>query len=208
MRQPIAFIEYIVTSRGRPIGTTTLSFTRLDSCRRAGWFFPNEDGADAMEVIAAVLPASLAAHPRRDRGTLDSPTTRRDFVRSAEWADLAEAYHRVDRLDLELRCGDGSIVPTESIGIRDTVQLLALFGDDEEDALLDAESWSTDESCEDSCDLDLGLEPDSGHGFDAEWHPPATEQTWSNDCGWTPDDDDELPRYQIFVELGRPDAIP
>jgi hypothetical protein len=208
MRQPLVFIEYFVTSRGRPIGTTTLSFTRVDSCRRAGWFFPNEDGVDAMAVVAAVLPASLAAHPRRDRGNPDSLTNRRDFARSTEWADLAEAYHQVDRLDLELRCGDGSLVPTESIGIRDTVQLLALFGDDEEDAVLDAESWSDDDSCECSCDLDLDSAADSDLSFDAEWHPSEIEQSWPGDHGWAPDDEVELPRYQIFVELALPDAIP
>lgn len=199
MSQEITPVEYTVTSRGRPIGTTNLGYIRTDDVGRAGWFFPNEQGADAMEVVGALLPATMAARPRgRDA---KQPITRQELITSTEWADYAEALHRVDALDLELRCSDGSIVPTEMIGIQDTKQLLALADEDRErrERMLDAEWWNRDPSDVPLLDLELDAECDADEFLD---------DCWFGGGEWTPDEEADLPRYQIFVTLAVPGAIP
>lgn len=214
MRQQIAPVEYIVTSRGRPIGTTDLGFTRLEDSWRAGWFFPNDQAADAMAALCAVLPATLAANPKLGRSHDNPAVARRQFARSTEWADLAEALHRVHELDLELRCADGSIVPTESIGIQDTESLLELGEADL--AQFDLEWWQRDEAAEPSFetepDFDGNADEYANAGFDAESPRDFFDDFRTNDGEWSPEDDDDvvddLPRYQILVMLSRPGAIP
>jgi len=214
MRQQLASVEYTVTSRGRPIGTTDLGFARLDDSWRAGWFLPNERAADVMAALGAVLPATLAVHPKRGR-THDNPAVaRRELARSTEWADLAEALHRVDELDLELRCADGSVVPTESIEIQDTESLLELVEAD--DAGVDLDWWRRDEAHELPFEPEADLEyeadgyMDAGfNGFDANPDGGFVDDLCADDAGWTPESrDTDLPRYQIFIMLSRPGAIP
>lgn len=211
MRQQLASIEYTVTSRGRPIGTTDLGFTRLDPSWRAGWFFPDEQAADVMVTLGAVLPATLAAHPKRGRSHDNPAAARREFARSSEWADLAEALHRVDELDLELRCADGSVVPTESIAIQDTQSLLELVEADA--AGFDLEWWQRDEAAEPPVELETGVDDDSDgytdDSFDADAGREFLDDVWTDgDNGAEESDDIDLPRYQIFVMLSRPGVIP
>lgn len=205
MPDPIASIEYTVTSRGRPIGTTTFGFARMTDRFRAGWFFPNEWGAAAMDTIAAVLPATIAANPPRRRIGDEPAIGWRDFVRSTECADLAEACHRVDALELELRCADGSIVATESIGIDDTEQLLALAADEDD---RDVEWWEDEDQEERPLRFRLDVQKDDDLDADIE-HDLALLDDWRREREWTPDDEDvDLPRYQIFVTLTVPGSIP
>lgn len=211
MRQQIASIEYTVTSRGRPIGTTDLGFTRLDPLWRAGWFIPNEQAVDIMDALGAVLPATLAAHPKLGRSHGNPAAARRGFARSTEWADLAEALHRVDELDLELRRADGSIVPTESIGIQDTQSLLELAEADA--AGFDLEWWQHHEATEPPLELETAVDDEAGgyadDSFDADSGREFLDDLWTEDDDWSAESDDiEPPRYQILVMLSRPGVIP
>jgi hypothetical protein len=96
------------------------------------------------------------------------------------------------QVNLELRYPDGSVVPTEWIGIQDTERLLALAAEEEEEAI-DADQWFDDHGAD---------EPEWMQTREPDW--TATENP-----DWIPDvDDADLPRYQILVRLAAPSAIP
>lgn len=160
-----------------------------------------------MAVIGEVVPKTVAAVPRRGRsGEVDSGV-RRDCAKPTDWADLAEAYHRVDALELELRRADASIVPTESIGIQDTDQLRELFADYDEE-LIDAERWKGRARGERAFDLELEFEDEAQQLDDPELKPPLFHEPLTSEADWTLDDAADLPSYQVFITLAAPDAIP
>lgn len=117
------------------------------------------------------------------------------FIPDSE-AAVTEGLDPANLAYLELRCPDGSIVPTELIGIQDTERLIAreplnwCDSENETEDLMDDECW-TDE---------------------ADWDPQMDDDDDESDYDvpeWLTDEDDvDLPRYQIFVELSVPNAIP
>jgi hypothetical protein len=89
------------------------------------------------------------------------------------------------QFNFELRHPDGSIVPTEWIGIQDTERLLKLAAEQQEEEL-EADQWF---------DCDCADEPDWMQTEEPDW-------TASDSPDWLPDvDDSDLPRYQILVRL-------
>src|SRR5829696_7573792 len=113
-------VQYTISSRGRPIGTTALDFMRIDGANRSGWFHPNGFGAELMPAVALVLPAMRAFLCRNVRGDDGQPIVQESARRSSLFADLAEALHRVDAMELTLHRPDGTLVPTSLIGLQDT----------------------------------------------------------------------------------------
>ena len=151
----------------------------------------------------AVLPVEYTVtRHSRPIGITGLGFTRFDDDHRAGWFfpdDLSPAasaaFAAVDwqrEFNFQIRRQDGSIVPTEWIGIQDTHWLLALAAEEQERAL-DTDPWHDDDRTD---------EP--------EWLQPA-EPDWTatERPDWMPDvDDADLPRYQILVRLAAPNAIP
>lgn len=109
-------------------------------------------------------------------------------------AGLAEALHRVDSLDLTLHREDGSLVPTELVGIQDTEQLLDLGNRD--DASSPAEEETLDPVLEAAVEHDLRI-------IREQW---GDEDDWFADSEWDEIElwrgrEPDFPRYQIHVML-------
>lgn len=174
-------MPYTVCSRGRPIGVTALDFARFDSRFRAGWLHPNTEGEQVLEVVGALVPAMRAFMDRRDPGDGQSGSSRLPDRRSTACANVYEALHRVDSLELSLHHADGTSIATGMIAVQDCDRLLELARD---------VSFDGD-------DLFDGEDP-----FDGD--DPFG--------GYDPADDDsapeEMPRYQIYVELVDGVALP
>jgi hypothetical protein len=171
----------MVSSCGRPIGGTDLGFVRIGARLRSGWFHPNAEGKRLMLTIGAVLPA-LRAYAHADaEGDDGQSIVELHMPGSTRLADLAEALQHVAALDLALHREDGSLVTTESIGIQDTEQLLALAAQDE--PRCDAMARESD---------DVLMEDVTAQG------PP-----WALD-----DESPALQRYQIHVWLAEDAAVP
>ena len=206
-------MQYTVTNRGRPIGVTDLGFMYIDARYRSGWFHPNAEGERLMPVIASVLPAMRAYLHRDVRGADGAPVVQPSLNGSTLFADLAEALQHVEALELALCGADGSVVPTELVGIQDTEQLLAmaelddrepdaeadlagdplrdLFGD-ELDEMFEEE---LDEACWDALEVDL-----DSMLVDGRMDQPRE---------WTPEDEPtEFPRYQVHVVLADGTTVP
>lgn len=113
-------MQYTVMSRGRALGVTNLEFVRYDPRIRSGWFHPNALGERVMPVIAAVLPAVCRVVEASES------TGGGAITRTTEFSDLVESLQHVETLALQLRAEDGSIVPTDLLGLQDTERLLAL----------------------------------------------------------------------------------
>lgn len=219
-------MQFIVSSHGRPIGTTELDFMRIldagrvegtespdDSCNplqcfRSGWFHPNSLGETLMPNVALLLPAMRAFVCRNGRDANGQSVVEPSFRGSSTFADLAEAFHRIEAMELTLHHADGTLIPTVQVGIQDTQQLIE-FGqsqalDLEPDSTLDEEEEEWDEELEQALAGQIGL-PSRG------WQPSDDE-----------DDDVDLdeivraayekltdyPRYQVHVELVDVSAIP
>jgi hypothetical protein len=148
-----------------------------------------------MNVIALMIPA-MHAYVQLDVTDADGkPIVAPDFRKSTEYADVAEAVHRGDTLDLVLHREDGTVVPTELVGIQDTDQLLATRADD--DLFVEGETWSDDESLDDDLEDLFEIEADTGLCIDDDLER------------WVPDDElSVFPRYQIHVVLASDNAIP
>jgi hypothetical protein len=148
-----------------------------------------------MPVIAAALPAMRAYLPRDVREEDGKSIMHPDFIGSAYFAALDEVFE------------DGTLVPTESIGIQDTEQLLAMADpvatledengctpDEEEEWWLgDVKGWSPDEPLDGDSDaiwLDTDLDEILEERFLDEWRPWTAEEEPST-----------FPRYQIYVLL-------
>jgi hypothetical protein len=202
-------VQYIVSSRGRPIGTTDLDFVRIDGSSRSGWFHPNELGEEVLPAVAMVLPAMRAFVCRDVRDADGRPIVQPNFRRSSLFADLAEAFHRVDALDLTLHHADGTLIPTSQIGIQDTEQLLELSRWDDlypaPDPPMAEDEWEDDpDHLDDFDDLDDAELPSGGWQDSSDGELDASDEGW-----WVPDEDPrDLPRYQIHLMLVDPAAIP
>lgn len=195
---------YSVWSRGRQIGETDLGFYRLIDQSRSGWFHPNAEGERVMPVIASVLPA-MRAYLNRDKVDAEGePVVQPALHGSTLFADLAEAFQHLESLDFELRREDGSVVPTASIGIKDTHQLLELADEAMAEAMA---SWDADD---DFLELIDELASEFPLASDAEVVEELLDGLDEPIGQWTPDELDEssFPRYQIHIELVSGDAIP
>lgn len=153
----------------------------------------------------------------RKRGRSREPLTAQEWTRLAEYE---EACRRAAAWDLRLRREDGSLVPTESVGIRDVEALMACYPDDifddaDEDELDEeydfddddpSEAWKRDSLAVDDDDEDTVFlrELENDLIRVTEWleNPPESVSEWE------PDDEGPMPRYQIFVLLSDPSAVP
>lgn len=199
-------MPYIVSSHGVPIGVTDLGFVRIGGPFRSGWFQPNAEGERLMPVITGV-PAAARAYARHRRATagrdVDAPM---DPTAAALLDEAKAALERVASLRLTLHHGDGTIIPTESVGIQDMQQLLELGRlDDAED---EAPGWSPDE---DALDAELAKAAEHDLEIIEELRRERVAEGDESDelPEWTPDD--ELPgreRYQVHVILLDEDEIP
>jgi hypothetical protein len=210
-------VIYHVASRGRVIGTTELDFARIGGRSRSGWFHPNAEGERLMPTVAAVLPAMRAFVHRDVRLEDGSPVIRHELEGSTLFADLAEALHHASALDLTLHREDGSLVPTELVGLQKTELPPHL-------AMIDAITFVSDavDFLEDP-DLPLYAEFDEYLDDDVEYDP---ELGWTDaadielsDISFDPEEEDDesfaprlemppLPPYQIHVMLIDDAAIP
>jgi hypothetical protein len=211
-------VRYIISSRGRPIGTTELDFARLPSAAelgfahmldaiRSGWFHPNSLGETLMPNVALqhrAVRAFVSRNVRADGQSIVQP----EFRSSSLFGDLAEAFHRVEAMELTLHRTGGALIPTVQIGIQDTEELRelgrshALHADLEPAIDQDEMEWDPE------VDLARAGDPELPSGS---WEP-------SDDADDDFDLDEivrqayeklaDLPRYQVHVELVDPSAIP
>lgn len=189
-------MNYIVSSRGHPIGVTDLGFHVIHPHHRMGWLQPNAHGEKVLPVVATVLPALRACVRGDTLDRPDSPVVQPHSERATLRADLAAAMQHVEALELTLHREDGSLIPTESVGVKDMDQLLELarsgeFDSDFDEA--DADDWANPS---------IGIEP-----------LDATSEMFLDDeelRPWTPADDEEteFPRYQVHVMLLEDHPLP
>lgn len=194
------FVEYTISSRGQPIGTSDLDFMRIDGSNRSGWFHPNALGESLMPTIALPYPAMRTFVCESERDENGRSVIRPDFRRSTVFADLAEAFHRVAALELTLHHPDGRLIPTSMLGIQDT------------DAMRRHLDWG---------DLyPVGEIPEDGEPWFEELKREFEDETdeWEEsdddlevfeiDVPWVPDEMAEYPRYQVHLLLSEENAIP
>lgn len=188
-------MQYIVKSRGEAIGTTDLGFARAVPNARMGWFQPNDAGERVMPVIASTLPA-VRAFLRSDGRAGCDRIPGAVLATSTEYADLTEAMHHVGALDLTLHREDGTLIPTEHVGIQDTEQLLELARID--DAMLgidDPDMEAAHEDIEELLRERFGLFGEEEQGFDPAADDPLDErEPWKGSGPANPRE-----RYMIIV---------
>jgi hypothetical protein len=195
------FVQYTISSRGRPIGTTELDFGRIDGSSRSGWFHPNALGEELMPTVALAIPAMRAYLCRDMRDADGQPIVQQNLRRSSLFADLAEALHRVDAMELSLHRPNGSLIPTSLIGIQDTEQLRGLAG--WQDWYPVGEVPSADEEWVQELARELEEPVWDRQESDDELLDGAVED------GWAPDEEaTNFPRYQVHLVLREENAIP
>ena len=199
-----ARVNYTVSSRGQPIGTTDLGFHRLGGRSRSGWFHPNGEGEKLMPRIASVLPAMRAWFLRDVQGEDGKSIVQQEYLDSDLFADLAEKLQHTAALELTVHREDGALVPTTTIGIQDMVQLreLAQWEIARMDAEEDAAGWQPDEA--QAAELEAGdeIDPDVfAVIIDAE--TGESERLTLDDIDVPP-----CPRYQIHVMLADEADVP
>ena len=187
-------MNYIVSSRGQPVGVTDLGFHVVFPWHRCGWLRPNAHGEKVLPVVATVLPA-LRAYVHTI-GPGDSEAARREAEKTTHFADLAAAMQHVSALELTLHREDGSLIPTESVGVKDMDQLIEMLHAGEFDSDLDeadVDDWSAPPA-----ELE-DLDDTSGSSLDDD-----------ELRAWTPADDEEteFPRYQVHVLLLKDHPLP
>jgi hypothetical protein len=111
-------MQYTLTSHGRPLGVTDLGFARHDARIRSGWFHPNALGERVMPVIAAVLPAFWREVEPGESGS----TGGAGATQTVEFTDPEESVQHVETLVLEIHADDGSIVPSDLLGLEDSLR--------------------------------------------------------------------------------------
>jgi len=184
-------VSYTVWSRGRLLGETDLGYVRWSAKVRSGDFFPTPFG----ETVISLLMESSVALTELEKVMREYPTGAMDLT-DPRWitanADIEAAENRREGLALELRDAGGAVIPTEHVNIRDTYLILQMS---EEREVLDerhADIFGEEP-------LDPELEADIEHDL------ALFEQEGFFDClesePWRPDDEPELPRYQIHVSL-------
>ena len=198
-------VQYTVWSGNRLIGTTDLGFRYREGDSRTGWFFPSATGDGLMDEIVDPL---IGHYFNRSSRTASGPLSRDDFTRLAQYEKACE---RAAAWDLRLRREDGSPIPTESVGIRDVEALLACYPNDESfEEELDAgfefdndpsEAWKRSADDEAAAALRRDIEHDLQ--LIDEWMEDEPESD-----EFTQVAGEALPRYQIFVLLSDPSAVP
>jgi hypothetical protein len=186
----------MVCSHGRPIGVTDLDFFHVKGLARAGWFHPNADGEKMMPLVGSMHRALRAYGSRNRVGEEGASLVHPESIGSQVLADIAEALHRLESLELTLHREDGSLVPTEMIGLQDCEELLAQGSEPEtwfEDIDADADDWLDE--------LEQSFEP--GPEDFAEFGSPD-----AGDALLPEIEPVEHPRYQVIVTLVDDDAIP
>ena len=186
-------MNYVVSSRGQPIGVTDLGFRVIFPRHRMGWLHPNAHGEKVLPVVATVLPA-LRAYVHTISAD-DSEAARREAEKSTLFADLAAAMQHVSALELTLHREDGSLIPTENVGVKDMDQLLEMSRSGEFDAdydEADADDWTAPPAVLEALE--------------------ATPAPFDDDevRAWTPADDEEteFPRYQVHVLFREDQKLP
>jgi hypothetical protein len=183
--------RYTVCSRGVPIGVTDLGMARVERMSRSGWFHPNAEGERVVAIVGAVLPLLHASVRREVRDG------RRAIVLSVEVEgpelspELAHALQEVAALELTLHRADGSLIPTEGLGIQDVEQLRSIYVE-EDDGQLEAHAcWHEELDAETRAaiehDLSALLE-DAGVDEHEPWMPAHDYST-------------EPGRYQVHLRL-------
>lgn len=140
--------QYVVRSRGVPIGTTDLGFARVDGQCRCGWFHPNEEGERVMAIVRAPLPLLHASAHRDVRDGSDVVVLSVEVEGPELPPELLAAMQAVESLELTLHRPDGSVIPTKDVGLQDVEQLRSIF---------------------------VGAEPPEAHG--ARWDEGLDEET-------------------------------
>lgn len=203
-------MTYTIMSGGRAIGTTELGFVRIWGPLRSGWFLPNPDGEHLMPRITAMHAAFQADAVSRNAPA--DPALLPELEGGSPHADVLEALHHVDALDLTLHHPDGTPIPTQMVALQDTRQLLAWI------PICDARDaerpWTPERDGADA-EIDEVMEHDLA----------VIEEIRKelDDLDDDDDDDDVLPewandeldgaaaapneRYQVFVMLESPGAI-
>ena len=192
-------VLYTVWSGDRQIGVTDLGFRYREGDSRTGWFYPTSVGEPLMPEIVDPL---IGHYVRRDGADPNQLASSDAYLRACK---------RVAAWDLRLRREDGSLVPTESVGIRDVEALLACYPDDETweeelDCPFDfdddpSEAWKRAGEDERTAALRRDIEHD--RKLIEEWMAELPE-----DDELASETDEALPRYQIFVLLSDPRAVP
>jgi hypothetical protein len=196
-------MRYTLWSRGRLLGHAELSYVRVMPKFRIGDFFPNPAGEKLMPIATGLSPAmmelaraSREAREGSETGARPRASERLELLRqTTEHADFAAAEAHISALELELRGPDGSVIPTESIGIKDTHFLLSLASDDELGDGLSGELGGYDPALEAAIEADLAVLAELRAELD-------------EGCEWDPPEEIEFPRYQIQVQLLDDSAIP
>jgi len=205
-------MQYTVWSGNRQIGVTDLGFRYRRGGSRTGWFFPVAANEDLMPKIVDPL---IGNYMSRKHGRSPEPFTAQERARLAEYE---EACRRATAWDLRLRRDDGSLLPTESVGIRDIEALLACYPDDifenDDDNGFDDEFEFDDDPSEawkrhpDEADGESSIaflrdleDADDDLSMVDDWMRDDRSETSSDDEG-------PMPRYQIFVLLSDPSAVP
>ena len=182
--------QFTVRSRGIPIGVSDLGLTRVDHKHRWGWFYPNEDGARVMAIVDAVLPL-LHASARRDvRGGSDVIVLSLEVEGPELSPELTRALQDVETLDLTLHRADGTLIPTETIGIQDMEQLRALFGPTEAELEAADGDWAE------------GLDDETREAIERDVAALLDDAGFTKREPWMPEEEpEEMGRYQIHVRL-------
>ena len=195
-------MPYTISSRGRPIGTTSLGFVHLDDRFRMGWFYPNADGQRLMPKVAAVHQALQACRRLHLRAARTRVLTPADLGTTTEYAELAAAIAGVSALDLSLQLETGATVPTESIGLQDTEELLTMARLDEEELVEPA--WEADDPGGEELRalLEAEVEAEAGEAWCAADDSPHA------DAWMTEPEPTDWSRYQVHVRLAPGIVLP
>jgi hypothetical protein len=210
----MARVQYTVSSHGRPIGVTDLGFAPRGGRSRSGWFMPNTDGDALLPRLATGLPAMRIYLHRDVLGEDGQSIVQPDFVRSTLFADLAEHFQHAAAFGLALHREDGSLVPTELVGIQDFECPLTEsdWGEASPDESDDGPEWDPNDRLwgdddDLACPICRGLGIELGAMRDDDEDATGSVPTWMPELEFP-----MFPRYQIHVALvdaGDPrDALP
>lgn len=165
-------------------------------------------------MMNEIVEPLIGSYFKRSSRTATGPLSRDELTRLALYE---KACKRAAAWDLRLRREDGTAIPTRSVGIRDVEALLVCYRDEDsfEDELdgpfeldgsfgfdndpSEAWKWSADDEATAALRKDIEHDP----RLIDEW----AEEEPEND-GFTPVVEEALPRYQIFVLLSDPSAVP
>ena len=168
-------MQYTLWSRGRLLGTTDFGFIYRPDGFRCGWLHPTLVGERLLPEACGVAPAFRAQFMLGD-----DPTLR---------ADVQAAIDQEEALELEVRGPDGSVIPTEDVGITDTHYLLSIPDNDrptEEEIVLSPEDEAEVEAM-----VQEALAEFEEHRFADSLEPEV-----------------EHPRYQILIRLVDHNDVP